>query len=85
MRLAGTQKVIAIAAMSDGSFWSGEINIVVTAAACLDEALGMSTGLARLRLPDNAKARRCRSKCASSSSTTWKPASAATCKVAQCR
>lgn len=40
VRLAGTQKVIAIAAMSDGSFWSGEINIVVTAAACLDEALG---------------------------------------------
>lgn len=40
VRLAGTQKVIAIAAMSDGSFWSGEVNIVVTAAACLDEALG---------------------------------------------
>jgi sulfur-oxidizing protein SoxY len=40
VRLAGTQKVVAIAAMSDGSFWSGEINIVVTAAACLDEALG---------------------------------------------
>jgi len=40
VRLAGTQKVIAIATLSDGSFWSGEINIVVTAAACLDEALG---------------------------------------------
>jgi sulfur-oxidizing protein SoxY len=40
VRLAGTQKVIAIASMSDGSFWSGELNIVVTAAACLDEALG---------------------------------------------
>ncbi|MBL8515884.1 MAG: sulfur oxidation protein SoxY [Betaproteobacteria bacterium] len=40
VRLAGTQKVIAIAAMADGSFWSGETPIVVTAAACLDEALG---------------------------------------------
>ncbi len=40
VRLAGTQKIIAIAALSDGSFWSGEVNIVVTAAACLDEALG---------------------------------------------
>lgn len=40
VRLAGTQKVLAIAEMSDGSFWSGEQNIVVTAAACLDEALG---------------------------------------------
>lgn len=40
VRLAGSQKVLAIAAMSDGSFWSGELNIVVTAAACLDEALG---------------------------------------------
>lgn len=40
IRLAGTQKVVAIAVMSDGSFWSGELSIVVTAAACLDEALG---------------------------------------------
>ena len=40
LRLAGTQKVVALARMSDGSFWSGETPIVVTAAACLDEALG---------------------------------------------
>lgn len=40
VRLAGTQRVLAIASMSDGSFWSGQVNVVVTAAACLDEALG---------------------------------------------
>jgi sulfur-oxidizing protein SoxY len=40
IRLAGTQRVLAIAAMSDGTFWSGRTNVVVTAAACLDEALG---------------------------------------------
>lgn len=40
VRLSGTQKVLAIAELSDGSFWSGEQPIVVTAAACLDEALG---------------------------------------------
>lgn len=40
IRLAGTQRVLAIASLSDGSFWSGQVNVVVTAAACLDEALG---------------------------------------------
>jgi hypothetical protein len=28
--------VTAIAAMSDGSFWSGEASVVVTIAACID-------------------------------------------------
>jgi sulfur-oxidizing protein SoxY len=36
IRLADSQKVIAIAEMSDGSFWSDEIEVVVTLAACLE-------------------------------------------------
>jgi sulfur-oxidizing protein SoxY len=38
IRLAGTQRVLALAAMSDGTFWSGEAQVVVTSAACLDES-----------------------------------------------
>jgi sulfur-oxidizing protein SoxY len=37
VRLADTQTVIAIAQMSDGSFWSGTADVVVTLAACLEE------------------------------------------------
>jgi sulfur-oxidizing protein SoxY len=36
IRLADSQKVVAIAQMSDGSFWSDEIEVVVTLAACLE-------------------------------------------------
>jgi sulfur-oxidizing protein SoxY len=36
IRLSASQKVTAIAVMSDGSLWSGETNIVVTIAACID-------------------------------------------------
>ncbi|MFL6796659.1 MAG: SoxY-related AACIE arm protein [Xanthobacteraceae bacterium] len=36
IRLADTQKVVAIAEMSDGSFWSDEIEVIVTLAACLE-------------------------------------------------
>jgi sulfur-oxidizing protein SoxY len=36
IRLADSQKVIAVAEMSDGSFWSDEIEVVVTLAACLE-------------------------------------------------
>ena len=36
IRLADSQKVIAIAQMSDGSFWSDEIEVLVTLAACLE-------------------------------------------------
>jgi sulfur-oxidizing protein SoxY len=36
IRLADTQKVVAIAQMSDGSFWSDEVEVVVTLAACLE-------------------------------------------------
>jgi sulfur-oxidizing protein SoxY len=36
IRLAATQRVVAIAAMSDGSCWSDEAEVVVTLAGCLD-------------------------------------------------
>jgi sulfur-oxidizing protein SoxY len=36
IRLADSQKVIAIAQMSDGSFWSDELEVIVTLAACLE-------------------------------------------------
>lgn len=39
MRLADSQKVVAIAQMSDGSFWSDELDVVVTLAACLEGVL----------------------------------------------
>ena len=38
MRLADTQLVVAIAEMSDGTFWSDEVEVVVTIAACLEES-----------------------------------------------
>ena len=37
IRLADTQKVIAIAEMSDGTFWSDTVEVVVTLAACLED------------------------------------------------
>ena len=37
IRLADTQKIVAVAQMSDGSFWSERQNVVVTTAACLEE------------------------------------------------
>ena len=36
MRLADSQKVIAIAEMSDGTFWSDDVEVIVTLAACLE-------------------------------------------------
>jgi sulfur-oxidizing protein SoxY len=38
IRLADTQAVTAIAELSDGSFWSASANVVVTLAACLEDA-----------------------------------------------
>ena len=38
IRLADTQTVFAIAELSDGSFWSASAAVVVTLAACLEEA-----------------------------------------------
>jgi sulfur-oxidizing protein SoxY len=37
IRLAGSQRVVAIAVLSDGSAWSDATEVVVTSAACLDE------------------------------------------------
>jgi sulfur-oxidizing protein SoxY len=36
IRLADSQKVIAVAEMNDGSFWSDEVEVIVTLAACLE-------------------------------------------------
>jgi sulfur-oxidizing protein SoxY len=37
IRLADTQTVVAISELSDGSFWSGRADVVVTLAACLED------------------------------------------------
>ena len=39
VRIADTQTVTAIAEMSDGSFWSGSMSVVVTLSACLEDGL----------------------------------------------
>lgn len=36
IRLAATQKLVAIAQMSDGSYWSHTVDVVVTAVACVE-------------------------------------------------
>lgn len=36
MRLATSQKVTAIAALSDGTFWSDSADVIVTLAACIE-------------------------------------------------
>jgi sulfur-oxidizing protein SoxY len=36
IRLATTQKVVAVARMNDGSFWSDSVNVIVAIAACLE-------------------------------------------------
>ena len=38
IRLADSQNVVAICELSDGSFWSARVAVVVTLAACLEEA-----------------------------------------------
>ena len=38
VRLAGSQRVTAIARLSDGSFWYDAAPVVVTLSACLDES-----------------------------------------------
>jgi sulfur-oxidizing protein SoxY len=37
IRLADTQKITAVAEMSDGTFWSDTQDVVVTLAACLED------------------------------------------------
>jgi len=39
IRLADSQKVVAIAQLSDGSFWSVSADVVVTLAACTEEVI----------------------------------------------
>jgi sulfur-oxidizing protein SoxY len=39
IRLADSQKIIAIARLSDGSFWSASTEVVVTLAACTEEVM----------------------------------------------
>jgi sulfur-oxidizing protein SoxY len=36
IRLADSQRVVALAQMSDGSVWSNEVNVIVTLAACVE-------------------------------------------------
>lgn len=38
-RIADSGRVVAIAAMSDGSFWSETVSVVVILSACLEEGL----------------------------------------------
>ncbi|HUQ76479.1 MAG TPA: SoxY-related AACIE arm protein [Burkholderiales bacterium] len=38
-RMADTGNVIAIAQMSDGSFWSEAVSVIVTLSACLEDGL----------------------------------------------
>ena len=38
-RIADTGQVIAIAQLSDGSFWSDTVSVVVTLSACLEDGL----------------------------------------------
>jgi sulfur-oxidizing protein SoxY len=39
IRLADSQKIVAIAQLSDGSFWQTSIDVVVTLAACTEEVI----------------------------------------------
>jgi sulfur-oxidizing protein SoxY len=39
IRLADSQKIVAIARLSDGSFWSASADVVVTLAACTEEVI----------------------------------------------
>ena len=37
IRLATTQKLVAVAQLSDGSYWSHSVDVIVTLAACIEE------------------------------------------------
>ncbi len=39
IRLADSQKIVAIARLSDNSFWSTSVDVVVTLAACTEEVI----------------------------------------------
>jgi sulfur-oxidizing protein SoxY len=37
IRLANSQKLVAVAELSDGSFWSGSVEVIITIPACVEE------------------------------------------------
>jgi sulfur-oxidizing protein SoxY len=39
VRLADSQNVVAICEMSDGSFWSNSVDVIITVGACLEDNL----------------------------------------------
>jgi sulfur-oxidizing protein SoxY len=39
MRLVDTQKIVAIAELSNGSFWSDTADVIITLGACLEEVI----------------------------------------------
>ena len=39
IRLSDTQTVVAIAEMSDGSFWSDRVSVIITLGACLEDLI----------------------------------------------
>ncbi len=39
MRLVDTQKIVAIAELSDGSFWSDTVEVIITLGACLEDLI----------------------------------------------
>jgi len=39
IRLATTQKLVAVARMSDGSYWSDTVEVIVSIAACLENPI----------------------------------------------
>jgi sulfur-oxidizing protein SoxY len=39
IRLADSQKIVAVARLSDGTFWSASADVVVTLAACTEEVI----------------------------------------------
>jgi sulfur-oxidizing protein SoxY len=39
IRLRDSQFVLAVAELSDGSFWSDRLNVIVTQGACLEDIL----------------------------------------------
>ena len=36
MRLGSSQRVVAVAEMSDGSLWAGDAEVVITLSGCFD-------------------------------------------------
>ena len=39
IRLADSQKIVAIARLSDGTFWSASVDVIVTLAACTEDVI----------------------------------------------